>query len=67
MPDTAVWLPMGEQPTFADDEALIAALRDALHWAGHQHGPGPDFGAGAGAGAGDDGGGDLGWLPEPPW
>ncbi|WP_244162680.1 hypothetical protein [Amycolatopsis regifaucium] len=28
-----VWLPVGEEePTFADDEALIAALRTAWSW-----------------------------------
>ncbi len=26
------WLPVGEEPTFADDEALIAVLRDAWRW-----------------------------------
>lgn len=28
-----IWLPMGNAPTFADDEKLIAALHQALHWA----------------------------------
>lgn len=27
-----VWVPVGEEPTFADDEALIAALRAAWCW-----------------------------------
>ncbi|WP_037313463.1 hypothetical protein [Amycolatopsis orientalis] len=27
-----VWVPVGEEPTFADDEALIAALHDAWRW-----------------------------------
>ncbi|WP_051173888.1 hypothetical protein [Amycolatopsis orientalis] len=27
-----VWLPVGEEPSFADDEALITALRTALSW-----------------------------------
>ncbi|WP_340682517.1 hypothetical protein LCL61_28105 [Amycolatopsis coloradensis] len=27
-----VWLPVGEEPTFADDEALITALRTAWSW-----------------------------------
>jgi hypothetical protein len=27
-----VWIPQGEAPDFADDEALIAALRTALIW-----------------------------------
>lgn len=27
-----VWLPVGDAPTFADDEALIAALRTAWSW-----------------------------------
>ncbi|WP_410651144.1 hypothetical protein [Amycolatopsis sp. cmx-4-54] len=26
------WIPVGEEPTFADDEALITALRDAWRW-----------------------------------
>ncbi|MEU8416967.1 hypothetical protein AB0C24_29630 [Amycolatopsis japonica] len=26
------WLPAGETPTYADDEALIAALRAAWRW-----------------------------------
>ncbi|WP_290052555.1 hypothetical protein [Amycolatopsis solani] len=30
--DRAVWLPMGETPTLADDEALISALHTAVHW-----------------------------------
>ncbi|MGY6658675.1 hypothetical protein ACXIZN_41605 [Amycolatopsis sp. TRM77291] len=27
-----VWLPVGEAPSYADDEALIAALRAAWSW-----------------------------------
>ncbi|MFD5244053.1 hypothetical protein ACFWIW_05905 [Amycolatopsis sp. NPDC058340] len=27
------WIPVGEEPTFADDEALITALHDAWRWA----------------------------------
>ncbi|RSD16342.1 hypothetical protein [Amycolatopsis eburnea] len=30
--DHEVWLPMGETPTLADDEALIAALHTAMRW-----------------------------------
>jgi hypothetical protein len=30
--DHEVWLPMGEAPTFADNEALVAALRTAMRW-----------------------------------
>jgi hypothetical protein len=26
------WIPHGRHPSVADDEALISALRDALHW-----------------------------------
>ncbi|UOZ06975.1 hypothetical protein [Amycolatopsis sp. WQ 127309] len=26
------WIPVGEDPTYADDEALIAAWRTALSW-----------------------------------
>ncbi|MBB5851017.1 hypothetical protein ACFQ05_36975 [Amycolatopsis umgeniensis] len=26
------WLPVGEEPTFADDEALIAVLHAAWRW-----------------------------------
>ncbi|WP_410593648.1 hypothetical protein [Amycolatopsis sp. lyj-23] len=33
LPDTEVWLPMGDQSTFADDEKLITALREAWRWA----------------------------------
>jgi hypothetical protein len=29
------WLPVGEEPTFADDEALIAVLHAAWHWSKH--------------------------------
>ncbi|SFI57814.1 hypothetical protein SAMN04489731_111230 [Amycolatopsis regifaucium] len=29
------WLPVGEEPTFADDEALIAALHAAWRWSSH--------------------------------
>lgn len=29
------WVPVGEEPTFADDEALIAALRAAWCWSRH--------------------------------
>ncbi|WET77263.1 hypothetical protein P3102_24610 [Amycolatopsis sp. QT-25] len=28
------WVPVGEEPTFADDEALIAALHAAWRWTG---------------------------------
>jgi hypothetical protein len=31
-PQDEVWLPMGELPSEVDDEALIAALRDAFLW-----------------------------------
>jgi hypothetical protein len=31
-PAGQVWVPQGETPDFADDEALIAALRTALIW-----------------------------------
>jgi len=27
-----VWIPVGEEPTFADDEALITALHAAWRW-----------------------------------
>ncbi|UMO99693.1 hypothetical protein [Amycolatopsis sp. EV170708-02-1] len=27
------WIPVGEEPTFADDEALITALHAAWRWA----------------------------------
>jgi hypothetical protein len=30
-------IPVGAQPTEADDEALIAALREALLWSGTAH------------------------------
>lgn len=30
---SVTWLPVGEEPTFADDEALIQALRKSWHWA----------------------------------
>jgi hypothetical protein len=26
------WIPFGDDPTYVDDETLIAALRDALLW-----------------------------------
>ena len=29
---THTWVPVGEEPTFSDDEVLIAALRDAWRW-----------------------------------
>ncbi|HEY3464707.1 MAG TPA: hypothetical protein VGL47_06210 [Amycolatopsis sp.] len=29
-----IWLPMGDLPSEVDDEALIAALRDAYLWRG---------------------------------
>jgi hypothetical protein len=29
------WVPVGDDPTFADDEALIAALHAAWHWSRH--------------------------------
>lgn len=32
LPDGELWLPMGEQPSEADDEALIVALRAAYLW-----------------------------------
>ena len=32
--DHEVWLPMGETPTLAEDEALIAALYTAMRWNG---------------------------------
>ncbi|MFC5098186.1 hypothetical protein [Amycolatopsis plumensis] len=32
VPAAEVWLPMGEEPTFADDETLIAALHEAMRW-----------------------------------
>ncbi|WP_410574466.1 hypothetical protein [Amycolatopsis sp. cmx-4-61] len=32
-----LWLPMGDEPTEADDEALIDALREALLWSGTAH------------------------------
>jgi hypothetical protein len=32
LPAGHVWIPQGETPDFADDEALIAALRTALLW-----------------------------------
>ena len=35
VPEAEVWLPMGEHPSFADDEALINALHQALRWAGN--------------------------------
>jgi hypothetical protein len=28
------WIPAGPAPTYADDEALIAAWHDALRWSG---------------------------------
>jgi hypothetical protein len=31
-PAGQVWVPQGDPPDFADDEALIAALRGALIW-----------------------------------
>lgn len=30
-----IWVPIGEEPTFADDEAFIAALRAAWCWSRH--------------------------------
>ncbi|MFC3456508.1 hypothetical protein [Amycolatopsis speibonae] len=30
----ATWVPVGENPTFADDEALITTLRAAWAWGG---------------------------------
>ncbi|MBE1496290.1 hypothetical protein H4696_003390 [Amycolatopsis lexingtonensis] len=30
--DHEMWLPMGETPTLADEEALIAALHAAMRW-----------------------------------
>ncbi len=38
-PRQETWLPMGEEPTEADDEALIAALHEALLWSGTAHQP----------------------------
>jgi len=32
IPDDETWLPMGERPSDVDDEALIAALREAFLW-----------------------------------
>jgi hypothetical protein len=32
IPDDETWLPMGDRPTEVDDEALIAALREAFLW-----------------------------------
>ena len=26
------WVPIGRRPTYADDEVLISALREALRW-----------------------------------
>ncbi|WP_033260559.1 hypothetical protein [Amycolatopsis vancoresmycina] len=35
-PDDERWLPMGEQPSEVDDEALVTALREAFLWrSGH--------------------------------
>lgn len=30
--EQTVWVPIGACPTYADDEALIGALREALLW-----------------------------------
>jgi hypothetical protein len=31
-PDGELWLPMGDQPSEVDDEALVIALREAFLW-----------------------------------
>jgi hypothetical protein len=35
-PTGQVWVPQGDKPDFADDEALITALHDALIWISDQ-------------------------------
>jgi len=35
-PAGQVWVPQGDNPGFADDEALITALRDAVSWISDQ-------------------------------
>lgn len=32
-PAAEIWLPMGEEPTYADDEKLITTLHQAMRWA----------------------------------
>ncbi|MEV6824145.1 hypothetical protein [Amycolatopsis sp. NPDC051102] len=32
VPDGELWLPMGDQPSEVDDEALVIALREAFLW-----------------------------------
>lgn len=39
-PDDERWLPMGDEPSEADDEALVVLLRDALRWGGGGFHPG---------------------------
>ena len=36
-PEHETWLPMGAEPTRADDDTLIAALRDAMRWKTQPH------------------------------
>lgn len=43
-PDDETWVPVGDEPSGADDEAMIAAMREALRWevAGHMDSTGMD-------------------------
>jgi hypothetical protein len=34
-----IWIPVGDNPSLADDEALIAAMSAALHWSEHAEHP----------------------------